>query len=316
MPGTQGLIRETAVSLQAIQVFCEVVRLQSFSRGAAACGISQSAASQVVRHIEKELELKLLERKVRPPRPTPEGEIYYRGCLEILHRHRLTVEEMRRLRQQVTGDFRVASIYSVGLHTLRPQIMKFMQENPDTRIRLEYLLPDEVYAAVLNDEADLGVTSYPRPEKGLVILPWLEEEMVLVASPEHPLAKKPRIAAADLEGQRFVAFVSSLPIRREVDRALRQKGISVDLVSEFDNIETMKQAVELSASLSLLPRPTVQREVERGTLAARPLDFDLRRPVGLIHKKRKRLTYTVVRFIEALLAAERGRPAEAYDAAR
>ena len=293
------------MNLQALKVFCEVVRLQSFSKGAAACGISQSAASQIIRHLEQELGLKLVERRQRPPTPTPEGEIYYRGSQELLHRHRMLVDEMHRLRQTVGGDFRLASIYSVGLHTLTHLIQRFTAENPGTTIHLEYLHPDKVYTAVLNDSADVGVTSYPRPTRGLVVIPWLEEEMVLVCNFEHHLARKRKVNVADLEGEQFVAFIADLPIRREIDRALKQRQVTVKLAGEFDNIETIKQALEISNSVSILPRPSVEREVQRGTLAAVHFEkLDLRRPVGIIHKKRKKLIPSAAEFIEMLLAGE------------
>lgn len=293
------------MNLHALKVFCEVVRLQSFSRGGAACGISQSAASQIIRHLEDELEMQLIERKVRPPRPTPEGEIYYRGGQELLHRHELVLDEMRRLRHQVAGEFSIASIYSVGLHTLTRYTRRFQAENPGTEIRLEYLHPDAVYSAVLNDEADIGVASYPRLGRGLIVIPWLEEEMVLVCNPDHALARKEQVRPPDLEGQNFVNFVPDLPIRREIDRALRQLQVDVEPVGEFDNIDTIKQALELATSVSILPLPCIEREVTRGTLVGLRLEnMNLRRPVGIIRKRKKRLTYPAMRFIDMLLAAE------------
>ena len=300
-PGNEE--RERVVNFHALKVYCEVVRLQSFSRGAAACGISQSAASQIVLQLEKELGMRLVDRKVRPPRPTPEGDVYYRGSQDLLYQHRLIVEEMRRLRHRVEGDLRVASIYSVGLHTLTHYTRKFMADNPGTVIHLEYLHPEKVYSAVLEDAADVGVTSYPKPKGGIVVIPWLEEEMWLVCGSEHPLARKKKVRPADLQGQSFVGFVTDLPIRREIDRALKHHGVSVELVGEFDNIETIKQAVQLSTAVTILPRPSVSLEVGRGMLMGVPLEsFDLRRPVGIIHKKKKRLTQTAARFIESLLA--------------
>jgi DNA-binding transcriptional LysR family regulator len=298
------------MNLQAIQVFCEVVRLQSFSRGAAACGITQSAASQLIRHLEDEIEVELIERKERPLRPTREGEIYYRGCQELLHRYRLVLDEVRRVRKEVAGLVRVASIYSVGLHTLNRFIQNFMARNPGTTVRIEYLHPNRVYTAVLNDEADIGVTSYPKASRVLAVIPWLEEEMALACHPEHPLARKRRIRPADLEGQRFVAFDRDLPIRREIDRALKHHGVAVDMASEFDNIETIKQALEISNAVSILPRASIAREVERGTLAQAPIEaLDLRRPVGIIHKKKKKLTPTALLFIESLTGeGERATP--------
>jgi len=295
------------MNLQALQVFCEVVRLQSFSRGAAECGISQSAASQIIRHLEDELEFELIDRSKRPLQPTAEGEIYYRGCQQLLHGYRLVLDEIHGMRKELAGLVRVVSIYSVGLHTLKPRIDEFIARHPGAQIRLEYLHPDQVYHAVLNDEADIGVTSYPRPTRGLAVISWLEEEMPLVCNPGHRLARKKRIKPADLNGQKFVGFVGDLPIRREIDRAFRQHQIEVEMVGEFDNIETIKQALEISDAVSILPRPSIEREVGRGTLAQVPVEMlDISRPVGIIYKKRKKLAPTALLFLESLTGLTAG----------
>ena len=86
--------------------------------------------------------------------------------------------------------------------------------------------------------------------------------------PSHPLARRRRVSPADLDGERFVAFDHDLPIRRAIDRALKQHGVKVDVAMEFDNVETIKQAIGIAAGISILPAPTVQKENEIKTLAA------------------------------------------------
>jgi DNA-binding transcriptional LysR family regulator len=109
------------------------------------------------------------------------------------------------------------------------------------------------------------------------------------------------VAPADLNGETFVAFDSGLTIRKAIDRALRQHSVKVNVVMEFDNIETIKQAIIIDAGVSILPRHTVQNEVGIRTLAAVPLAIpDLVRPVGIIHRRQKPLTPTVLRFIQLL----------------
>jgi DNA-binding transcriptional LysR family regulator len=288
--------------LQSLQVYCDVVRLQSFSRGAAANDISQSAASQIVRNLERELQMELIDRRKRPLESTPEGSVYYHGCCEILDRHRALLDEMHRIKEEVAGTVRVASIYSAGLHTLSRYIQRFLTQHPGSNIRLGYYHPSKVYAAVANDEADLGVTSYPKPARGITVIPWLEEEMVLACHPNHRLARKRQVRAEDLEGENFVGFDPGLPIRAEIDRALRQRQVSVNMVMEFDNIETIKQAVEIDAGVSILPRASLEREVNLGTMAQVPLAMtELRRPVGIIHRRGKKLAPTVKQFLESLL---------------
>jgi DNA-binding transcriptional LysR family regulator len=293
--------RTNNVKLQALEVFCEVVRLQSFSRGAAVFGISQSAASQLVAHLEGELGFQLIDRKRRPLAPTADGKLYYLGCRDLLHRHRATLDEIHRRQKAVAGTVRVAAIYSVGLHTLSLYIRTFMSEYRGSTVHLEYFHPSKVYSAVLDGEADIGVISYPRASRSLQVIPWLEEEMVLVCPRGHRLGGRKSMRLEDLSGEKFVTFDGDLQIRREIDRALRNRHVSVEVVSEFDNIETIKQALEISEAVSILPRPSVQREVERGTLVEVLLDgVRLTRPVGIIRQRKRRMTPTTQQFVATL----------------
>ncbi len=299
------------VNLQGLEVFCEVVRLRSFSRGAEAVGITQSAASQLVAHLEEALGLKLIDRRQRPLRPTAEGQQYYQGCRQMLHGYAAMVDRVQRQNNAGGGSVRVVSIYSVGLHTLSPRVQRFLQENAGSTVRLGYYHPVKVYGAVLDNEAEVGVVSYPKSVRQLEVIPWIEEEMVVACPPDHPLAEsgpladagKPSIELSELEGAGFVAFDADLQIRREIDKKLKQKQVTVQILSEFDNIETIKQALEISHAVSILPRPTVLREVERGNLVELHIsDVDLRRPVGIVHKKRPKLTPTAELFIDSLRA--------------
>ena len=109
----------------------------------------------------------------------------------------------------------------------------------------------------------------------------------------------------DLEGEKFVAFDTELGIRKAIERRLKQRNVKVNVVMEFDNIETIKQAIAIDAGVSILPRHTVLKEIEIGSLAAVPLGIpDLVRPVGIIHRKQKQLSPTVARFIDSLRNAE------------
>jgi DNA-binding transcriptional LysR family regulator len=126
--------------------------------------------------------------------------------------------------------------------------------------------------------------------------------MVLCCRPDHHLAMRKHIPLKALHGEHFVTFDRELAIRRELDRRLREAHASVRVVMEFDNIETIKQAVQIGAGVSVLPEPTVQKEVQKGHLAAVTLEAtDFTRPIGVIHRPRKALTPAIRQFIEILL---------------
>jgi DNA-binding transcriptional LysR family regulator len=295
------------MNLEMLKLYCDIVRLHSFSRGAVANQISQSAASQAVQQLETELQVLLIDRSKRPFIVTPEGRTFYEGCQALLQGFDKVRGQIASTRTQITGNVRVAAIYSVGIHIMSDHMQRFMSLHPQAKVRLEYLHPHKVVEAVLNDEADLGILSYPPSNRSLTILPWRNESMVFVSQPAHRLARRKIISPADLNGENFVAFDADLSIRKAIDRCLRQHETKVNVVMEFDNIETIKQAIAIGAGVGILPRPTILKEVGNRTLAAVPLSMaELVRPLGIIHRRGKLFSPTIARFLELLRQSDRG----------
>ncbi len=298
------MVYARAVQLETLKLLCDVVRLRSISRGAAESGVTQSAASQAIQQLETELGAQLLDRSRRPLQPTPEGRAFYEACRALLESFDRARGDLATSGHRVEGTVRVAAIYSVGLHDMSRHMQPFMAMHPQARVLLQCLHPQKVVEAVLADEADLGILSYPPASRALEVLPLREEPMVLVCHPSHRLARRRLAQASDLQGERFVAFDHDLPIRRAIDRVLRQAGVRVEVVMQFDNIETIKQAIAIAAGVSILPRPAVAKEVGIRTLGAVPLAIGgLVRPVAIIHRKGRRLPPAVDRFIEVLRKA-------------
>ncbi len=287
--------------LKSLKIFCDVVRQRSFSRAADENDISQSGASQVVNQLEQGLGVKLIDRSKRPFVLTPEGEVYYEGCRQVVERYYSLEDKVRTLHQEVVGRVRVASIYSVGLHLMSRYLKQFMSQHPKANVRLEYLHPDRVYQSVEDDVADIGLVSYPKSSRTIQAIQWREERMTLVCAPSNQLALRERVKLSELNGQTMIGFDHGLSIRNEIDKALATQGAEADVVMEFDNIETIKRAIEIDAGIGLLPEPTVIREVQAGTLVAVPIEGEtLVRPLGIIHRRGKELSATAQRFIELL----------------
>jgi len=290
------------MQLKSLKVFCDVVGWRSFSRAASENGISQSGASQVVHQLEERLGVKLIDRSKRPFVLTPEGEAYYEGCRKLVQRFDALEDQVRTLHDDVAGRVRVVSIYSVGLHHMSQYLQKFLSRYPKANVRLEYQHPHRVYEAVEKDQADIGLVSYPRPSRSIEATVWREEPMVLVCAPGHRLAGRSPIDLSELSGEKMIGFDSDLTIRHEIDRVLQLQRAEVTVVMEFDNIETIKRAVEIDAGVALLPEPTITRELEIKSLVKVPLaNVSLVRPIGIIHRRGKELGGTTRRFINMLL---------------
>jgi DNA-binding transcriptional LysR family regulator len=300
------------VHLETLRLYCDVVRLRSFSRGAEQNFVSQSAASQAVQQLEAQLGVVLIDRTKRPFVVTREGEAFYGAARGILESWEKAKTEVAAVKARVDGTVRVAAIYSVGLHDMSRPMQRFMSLYPQARVQLECLHPHKVVEAVLTGEADIGIMSYPPAERALNVVSLREEPMTLVCHPNHRLARRRVVMPAELAGQAFVAFDPDLTIRKAIDRALRQHNVRVNIVMEFDNIETIKQAISIAAGISILPRHTVQKEASIKTLAAVDVAMpDLVRPVGIVHRRHKPLTPTAARFVQMLQEPGAASPAAA-----
>jgi DNA-binding transcriptional LysR family regulator len=286
---------------KSLKIFCDVVERRSFSRAADENGISQSSASQVVQAIEQRLGVTLLDRSTRPFGLTPEGERFYDGCRDLVRRFEQLEEEVRTLHDAEARSLVVASIYSVGLHHMSAFMQRFSAEHPRAQVRLEYLHPHRVCEVVESGDADLGIVSYPKETDALVNIPWRSEPMVVVCHPHHRLSREKAVPLKSIAGESFVAFEQGLAIREAIDRALVRAHAEVNVKLEFDNIETMKRAIEIDAGVSILPEPSVRREIALGSLAKVAIVGDaIVRPLGIVHRRERALSELASQFIGLL----------------
>jgi DNA-binding transcriptional LysR family regulator len=265
-------------------------------------GISQSAASQHVQELERTLGVELLDRSTRPLAVTPAGRLYGELCRDILRRKEDFESALQRMRQEVEGTLRVAAIYSVGLSEMVSLEREFARRQPEAKLEVQYLRPERIYEAVLAGEVDLGLISYPENRRDITVIPWRREEMVLAVSPEHALAGRgDAIAPRELNGADFINFDEDLPIRRHMDRFLKEHSVEVNVALHFDNIQMIKEAVTHRVGVSIMPARNMKDEVEQGRLAAvRIADATLFRPLGIIHRKKKRFHRVAQAFLDLL----------------
>jgi DNA-binding transcriptional LysR family regulator len=291
------------VQIETLKIFCDLVETQSFSQAAERNFVTQSAVSQQVRGLEERFKRRLLER-VRGRRDlhlTPAGEAFYESSREVLRAYSQLEESMRQLTGTVSGTVRVATVYSVGLHELPPVVRRFMTSYPQAKIDLEYSRTTRIVRDVLSGAVELGVVAYPERRRGLEVVPLGGDRLVLICPPAHAFAKRKKLSAADLQGQDFVLFERDIPTRRATDRILRSHGVSVQRVAEFDNIETIKRAVEVGLGVAIVPRPSVLDEQRTGQLAVLPLaEPEWKRSVGVIYRSDRTLGTAAQKFIELL----------------
>jgi DNA-binding transcriptional LysR family regulator len=276
------------VNIENLRLIRDVAQHKSVSKAARLHEISQSAASQQIHELEKELNVTLFDRSTRPLTVTPAGKLYLEFCRDVLRRREELQASLEKVKREMNGTVRVAAIYSVGLSVMAQIEERFSKRFPDAELQVSYLRPERVYEAVEQDEADLGLLSYAESSREVVALPWREEEMVVAVASSHELARARSVSATTLEGQTFIGFDEDLPIQNHISRYLREQKVEVDVTLRFDNLQMIKEAVAHGAGVSIIPRRVMAADIEQGRLVALRLQGpELSRPLRIIHRLRK-----------------------------
>jgi LysR family transcriptional regulator, transcriptional activator of the cysJI operon len=288
------------MQFESLKVFCDLAETESFTKTAQVNSVSQSAVSQTISALEKHFKSLLIERSKKNFRLTAEGEVLYNYSKEILQTYAAIHSRMQEIKHVVSGEIRVATVYSIGLHDLPPYVKRFMRDYPEVNVHVEYRRANQVYEGVLGNIVDLGLVAYPVHDAKWETVPLRKEPLVLTCHPQHPFAKLKSVKLKALNGQKFISFEPDMPTRKALDKILRGQGVAVQHVMEFDNIETVKRAVELNCGVAIVPEPTIKQEVAKQTLAAVPLEGNYFRSLGAIHRKNKVLSPAMKQFLALL----------------
>ncbi len=294
------------LDLNSLRLFCDLVETGSFSRTAERQYVSQPAVSQKLRTLERSVGLALLDRSRGKSivTPTEAGTILYRGALSLLRDVEELEASLRSRSGEIAGAVRVATVYSVGLHALPGRLKPFLAQFPRVNVHLEYSQTTSIYEDVLSGAVDVGIVACPASRTGIEVVLFGEEAMTLICAPEHRFAKRGEIDLTELDGEPFIGFADEIPTRRLIDERLKLAGVRVRLVNAFDNIETIKNLVEIGSGVALVPEDTARQEVRAGDLAAVKLSAGsaFLRPAGLLVKKTGSRRLAVDAFIRYMRA--------------
>ncbi len=287
--------------IDILKVFCDLADLRSFSRTAEKHLLSQSAVSQQLAQLELTHKCQLINRKKRPIELTNAGRLLYQASKDILDRYEQLKTELNTLSKSSSSRVNVAAIFSIGMHTLPEYVKKFMVRYPDVNVHIEYFSASRIYELVLSGNVDIGLVAVPKKDKRLEVYDFEDEPLVMVCSPKHPLANELQVDIHRLQFEKFIAFEKNVPTRAWIDGILERYNVVVRPVMEFDNIETVKRAVEINSGISILPQTAVLQELSSGTIKAIPFSNEkFIRTTGIILRKGKIIGQAGRYFIELL----------------
>ncbi len=285
--------------IDIFKVFCDLAETKNFSRTAEKNHITQSAVSQQIAYLERYFGKKMIIRSKGKFALTPEGKIFLGGCKQIIKTYQHTMHQMQTENGEISQSVNIQSIYSIGFYHLPPLIKSFMKKYKKINLHIEYNRSDRIYSDVIHGLCDIGIVAYPWQHPLVDIKQGEKEKLTCVCALEYELSKRKKISLKDLNHRDFISFVREIPTRNAIDEILKDHNVKVNIVHEYDNVETLKSSLELGECISILPENTIQQELKNMELVSIPIkEGPFFRNTGIITRKDRQLsqaTHTVIK---------------------
>jgi len=290
------------MNITQLKLFRDIARERSFIKVAQQRHITQPAVSVHIQKLEHELGKKLFIRSPHNVQLTPEGIVILSDVKEILRLCDGLKIRTNYDQGVLEGNIRIATIHSIGMYEMGDFLSYFMKAFPKVHIHLEYRRFDDIYRLLLKEKIDLGIVAYPEKRTKIEIIPYSEDELVVIVAKEHHLSRKKTVSLDQINGEPFIAFDEGIPTREATDQIFKERDIRVDIRMTNDNIYTLKKAVEANLGVSIVPSNTVNEEVHEGHLSRlRIRNTNLRRPLALLKLKKTKLNTPLEIFVSKLL---------------
>jgi len=257
-----------ALNLHHLRIFARVAQEGGFTRAAKSLRLSQPAVSKAVRELERQTGVPLLERAGRATRLTAAGEALYARARELFAVERSAEEELGALRGLSGGVLRVGASTTVATYLLFPYLARFRQANPRVELRVSSANTRAIARALLERRLDLALVEGPVRHPKIEVVPWREDELVVIAPPTHRFATRRSIQLRELALEPLIVREPGSGTRKVAERALAEHQLTPTVALQLGSTEAIKQAVAAGLGLAFVSRFAVEDQVKLGRIAA------------------------------------------------
>lgn len=273
-----------------LQVFHTVAKVMSFTKAAETLHMTQPAVTFQVKQLEDFFNTRLFDRTHNKITLTEAGKVVYDYADQILEHYEKMNSEVRELTGEVTGTLVIGASTTIAEYMLPSLLGAFKKQFEDVNIRLQVGNTDAIVSMVENNMIDLGLVEAPVQNKNLEVDVCRIDEMQLICTPDHPLAKRDKVTVEDFRKFPYISREEGSGSRAVIDAYIREQGFSysdLSVVMELGSPEAVKMAVESEVGLAVVSRTTLSKELRLGTLKAIPLDPPILRPFSHVRQKHK-----------------------------
>jgi DNA-binding transcriptional LysR family regulator len=289
------------LNLHHLRLFTAVVDQGGFTRAASALNLSQPAISKSLKELEDGLQLSLIDRSARSIRLTEAGRLLYERARELFGVERVAERELRELRGLKRGILRVGASTTIATYFLPPILGRFHLRHPRVRIQASSANTRTILRRLLESKIDVALVEGPVDHPRVDIVPWRDDELAVIAPPDHPLLLRTDVVPRDLAAEQFLVREPGSGTREVTEAALARLGVQLENTMRVGGTEVMKQAVASGLGLAIVSRTAAADQLALGRIAVLPVNgLVIRRTLTQL-KLRDRATGAAARELEVLL---------------
>ncbi|SFL54628.1 transcriptional regulator, LysR family [Paenibacillus sp. 1_12] len=252
--------------VETLRVFVIVTEQRNFSRAAELLNLSQPGVSLHIRNLENEFGAKLMHRSPKLVKLTEAGEILYKRAKQILSLHQEAKQEIQLLNEKVTGSIQIGASFTIGEYILPRVLAQFAAQFPEVEMSVTIANTEEITQALKANKLDLGLVEGNVASSGMIITPYMKDEMILFTSAEHPLASKKTVKPDMLHDHIWILREIGSGTRAFSEQFIQAAGISIKRSYVFNSSQGVKEAVSAGLGIAILSRWIVRKELESGEL--------------------------------------------------
>jgi len=289
------------MNLNQLKLFYLAVKEKNLTHAAAELNITQPAVTKGIQRLQEHYEVVLVDKLGKNMKLTPAGEQLFQIAKKIFELEKLADDCMADFQKDNLKHLKLSASESFGAYYLPDFINQFNGKAPDVQVTLEVLSNQQVVENTINLQNDIGFVSFPVKDRKLQTIEIVQDEVVIILNPSHPLVEKEFLQAEDLEGQMIIMHEEGSYFQKMIHDLLEASNVSVTMPITFSNNEAIKKAVEGGTGIAAISKKVATKEIESGKLVALSLSSNpFYRSFYMIHHKEKHISGPLRQFVELI----------------
>lgn len=285
----------------ALKTFVTLAEVKNFTKTAELLLMSQPSVSLHIKNLEKEFQTKLFQRSPKYLKITPSGEILYDRAKQMITIYEQTRQEILDQQHTIKGDLKIAASFTIGEYILPPLLLDLQHEYPELNLQVTIANTEEVVQSTRSHHVDIGLIEGQTNEKELIVTPFLEDELFIVTSNQHPLAQKEEATIADLQDQAWIMRENGSGTREYFNHVVRSNGLKVKSLLTISSNQGIKETLINGLGMSILSGSVVERDVKQNNLSIIKMkNHEFKRTLSYVLSPIMQEKRNVSIFIEAL----------------